>query len=44
MNVILPIVYLADLILNVVFGFVLGFIGLLSIPFILMFGLGDFPN
>jgi len=38
----LPLIYLADLILNVVFNFVLGFVGLLTIPFILI--LDDFPN
>jgi hypothetical protein len=39
---ILPLIYLANLIINVVFNFVIGFIGLITIPFVLI--LGDFPN
>ncbi|MFL2507941.1 MAG: hypothetical protein ACJ0HV_00425 [Candidatus Pseudothioglobus sp.] len=40
----LPLIYLANLILNAVFNLVIGFVGLLTIPFILILGLGDFPN
>lgn len=40
----LPLIYLSDLILNVVFNFVLGLVGLITVPFVLILGLGDFPN
>ena len=40
----LPILYLANIIVNTVFGLIIGFVGLLTIPFILILGLGDFPN
>ena len=40
----LPILYLANIIINTVFGFIFGFVGLITIPFILILGLGDFPN
>ena len=41
---VLPFILLADWILSAVFSFVLGFVGLITVPFILILGLGDFPN
>ena len=41
---VLPFILLADWILSAIFGFVLGIVGLLTVPFILILGLGDFPN
>ena len=41
---VLPFILLADWILSTVFSFVLGFIGLITVPLILILGLGDFPN
>ena len=40
----LPLIYLANLIINAVFNFVFGFVGILTIPFILIFDLENvFP-
>ena len=41
---VLPLILLADWILSAVFSFVLGFVGLITVPFILILGLGVFPN
>ena len=40
---VLPFILLADWILSAVFSFALGFVGLPTVPFILIFDLNDFP-